>query len=209
MEQKDTSEKRTAFAVAFTLIVMTAELFAGRLTNSMALTADGIHMGTHVLVLGMNWAALELVRRLRKRHNISYDRNRILWLSAWTSGVFLFLAALFIIMETIERMTGDNAGIASGQAVVIAVIGLATNVVCAMTLHNHHADLSSHAAYLHILADVMTDIGTIAGLLCAMIWDITFIDSLVAVAAAVIVVRWAVKLLMKTGRLLTKADGNE
>lgn len=93
--------KRTAFVVVFTFIVMVAELGVGLYSHSMALTADGVHMGSHVLVLGLNWGAYVLVRRLQKKGNDHYDGDKILSLSAWTSGIFLLLMAFFIIGEAV------------------------------------------------------------------------------------------------------------
>lgn len=206
MKQRDISEKRTAFIVVFTFIVMVAELTVGLLSHSMALTADGVHMGSHVLVLGLNWAAYVLVRRLKKNGKDKYDGDRILSLSAWTSGIFLLLMAFFIISEAFERLNGPHVDINTTQAFIVAGIGLIANIICASALHNHHQDLNSHAAYLHIVSDVLTEIGVIIGLVCATLWNITFIDAAVALIAAVIVIRWAIKLLKTTGKSLIQVD---
>lgn len=202
MGKENTSEKRTAFVVVFTFCVMIAELTVGLLSHSMALTADGVHMGSHVVVLGMNWGAYVLVRRLRRRGGDKYDGDRILSLSAWTSGIFLLLMAVFIIVEAGERLLSPDVSISTSQALIVAGIGLVANIICASALHGHDKDLNSHAAYLHIVSDVLTEVGVIIGLVCAMLWDITFIDAIVALIAAVIVIRWAVKLLRATGEQL-------
>lgn len=205
MKQKEPAERRTAFVVVFTFIVMVAELGVGLLSHSMALTADGVHMGSHVLVLGLNWGAYVLVGRLRKTGNERYSRDRILSLSAWTSGLFLLLMAAFIIVEAVERLAEPGITIATGQALAVALVGLVANLVCATALHGHTGDLNSRAAYLHILADVLTEVGVIAGLVCAKLWGITFIDTLVALVAAIVVARWAAKLLKATGKALSSA----
>ncbi len=204
MKPKTSSERRTAFVVAFTFAVMVAELSVGLLSHSMALTADGVHMGSHVLVLGLNWGAYVLVRRLKEKGKDQYSSNRILNLSAWTSGIFLMLMAVFIIVEAVERLLEPSVDIATGQALVVAGIGLAANLICASALHDHHRDLNSRAAYLHILSDVLTEVGVIAGLICAWLWHITFIDAIVAVVASIIVMRWAIGLLRTTGKALTQ-----
>lgn len=196
------SERRTAFVVLFTLVVMIAELSVGLLSHSMALTADGVHMGSHVLVLGLNWAAYILVRRLKARGLDKYDSDRILNLSAWTSGVFLLLMAIFIIVEAAERLASPDVDISTTEALAVAGVGLIANLICASALHNHHQDLNSRAAYLHILSDVLTEIGVIVGLICAKLWNITFIDGLVAFVAAIVVIRWAIQLLRTTGKAL-------
>lgn len=113
MGKENTSEKRTAFVVVFTFCVMIAELTVGLLSHSMALTADGVHMGSHVVVLGMNWGAYVLVRRLRRRGGDKYDGDRILSLSAWTSGIFLLLMAVFIVVEAGERLLSPDVSIST------------------------------------------------------------------------------------------------
>lgn len=204
--ERTSQEKRTAFVVVFTFVMMLAEVVVGFLSHSMALFADGIHMGSHVLVIGLNWAAYVLVRRLESKGTTQYDSDKILNLSAFTSGIFLILMAVFIIVEAIERLTSNEGILNYGFALGTAIVGLIANSISASVLHGHHGttDYNSHAAYLHVLSDALTEIGAIIGLLCAMFWNITWIDSLVAVVSTIVVLRWAKRLLWDTGRALTK-----
>lgn len=204
--ERTSQEKRTAFVVVFTFVMMLAEVVVGLLSHSMALFADGVHMGSHVLVIGLNWAAYVLVRRLESKGTTQYDSDKILNLSAFTSGIFLILMAVFIIVEAIERLTSNEGILNYGFALSTAIVGLIANSISASVLHGHHGttDYNSHAAYLHVLSDALTEIGAIIGLLCAMFWNITWIDSLVAVVSAIVVLRWAKRLLWDTGRALTK-----
>lgn len=204
--ERTSQEKRTAFVVVFTFVMMLAEVVVGLLSHSMALFADGVHMGSHVLVIGLNWAAYVLVRRLESKGTTQYDSDKILNLSAFTSGIFLILMAVFIIVEAIERLTSNEGILNYGFALSTAIVGLIANTISASVLHGHHGttDYNSHAAYLHVLSDALTEIGAIIGLLCAMFWNISWIDSLVAVVSAIVVLRWAKRLLWDTGRALTK-----
>lgn len=204
--ERTSQEKRTAFVVVFTFVMMLAEVVVGLLSHSMALFADGIHMGSHVLVIGLNWAAYVLVRRLESKGTTQYDSDKILSLSAFTSGIFLILMAIFIIVEAVERLSSHVGILNYGFALGTAIVGLIANTISASVLHGHHGttDYNSHAAYLHVLSDALTEIGAIIGLLCAMFWNITWIDSLVAVVSAIVVLRWAKRLLWDTGRALTK-----
>lgn len=204
--ERTSQEKRTAFVVVFTFIMMLAEVVVGLLSHSMALFADGVHMGSHVLVIGLNWAAYVLVRRLESKGTTQYDSDKILNLSAFTSGIFLILMAIFIIVEAVERLS-SHVGILNYEfALGTAIVGLIANTISASVLHGHDGttDYNSRAAYLHVLSDALTEIGAIIGLLCAMFWNITWIDSLVAVVSAIVVLRWAKRLLWDTGRALTK-----
>lgn len=204
--ERTSQEKRTAFVVVFTFVMMLAEVVVGFLSHSMALFADGVHMGSHVLVIGLNWAAYVLVRRLENKGTTQYDSDKILNLSAFTSGIFLILMAVFIIVEAIERLTSNEGILNYGFALGTAIVGLIANTISTSVLHGHHGttDYNSHAAYLHVLSDALTEIGAIIGLLCAMFWNITWIDSLVAVVSTIVVLRWAKRLLWDTGRALTK-----
>lgn len=204
--ERTSQEKRTAFVVVFTFVMMLVEVVVGLLSHSMALFADGVHMGSHVLVIGLNWAAYVLVRRLESKGTTQYDSDKILNLSAFTSGIFLILMAVFIIVEAIERLTSNEGILNYGFALGTAIVGLIANSISASVLHGHHGttDYNSHAAYLHVLSDALTEIGAIIGLLCAMFWNITWIDSLVAVVSTIVVLRWAKRLLWDTGRALTK-----
>ena len=204
--ERTSQEKRTAFVVVFTFVMMLVEVVVGLLSHSMALFADGVHMGSHVLVIGLNWAAYVLVRRLESKGTTQYDSDKILNLSAFTSGIFLILMAVFIIVEAIERLTSNEGILNYGFALGTAIVGLIANSISASVLHGHHGttDYNSHAAYLHVLSDALTEIGAIIGLLCAMFWNITWIDSLIAVVSTIVVLRWAKRLLWDTGRALTK-----
>lgn len=202
---KSRGEKRTAFVVAFSAVTMVLEIAIGLFSNSMALLADGIHMGSHVLAIGLSWGAYVLVRRLQKKDACGVDGDKVLSLSAYTSGVLLLIFALFIVVEAIERFFVPRVEIRYVEAMVIAVVGMVVNIVCAFVLHDRHGhdDYNSHSAYLHVVADALTSLGAIFGLLCAMIWDIVWIDTAVAFACSLVIVRWAKNLLFDTGKVLT------
>ena len=106
--ERSSQEKRTAFVVVFAFCVMLAEIVVGLSSHSMALFADGVHMGSHVLVIGLNWAAYVLVRYLQNKGATHYDTEKILNLAAFTSGIFLILTAIFIIVEAVERLSSHG-----------------------------------------------------------------------------------------------------
>lgn len=190
---------------------MVLEIFFGLISNSMALLADGIHMGSHVLAIGLSWGAYILVRRLERKHTANIENTRVLSLSAYTSGVLLLLFALFIIVEAVERLLSPAVEIRYTEAMLVAAIGMVVNIICALVLHDKyghtHDDYNRHSAYLHVLADALTSLGAIFGLICAMVWNITWIDPLVAFVCSVVIIRWAKKLLYDTGKaLITKTE---
>lgn len=209
---KTQGEKKTAFVVLFSAATMVLEIFFGLFSNSMALLADGIHMGSHVLAIGLSWGAYVLVRRLEKKHADNVDKDKVLSLSAYTSGVLLLMFALFIIIEAAERFFSPSVEIRYVEAMIVAAIGMVVNIICAIVLHekhgHEHEDYNRHSAYLHVLADALTSLGAIFGLICAMIWNITWIDTIVALVCSLVIVRWAKNLLFDTGKALTSKSDN-
>lgn len=209
---KTQGEKKTAFVVLFSAATMVLEIFFGLFSNSMALLADGIHMGSHVLAIGLSWGAYVLVRRLEKKHADNVDKDKVLSLSAYTSGVLLLMFALFIIIEAAERFFSPSVEIRYVEAMIVAGIGMVVNIICAIVLHekhgHEHEDYNRHSAYLHVLADALTSLGAIFGLICAMIWNITWIDTIVALVCSLVIVRWAKNLLFDTGKALTSKSDN-
>lgn len=207
---KSQNEKKTAFVVLFSAATMVLEIIFGLFSKSMALLADGIHMGSHVLAIGLSWGAYILVRHLEKKDTHQVDTEKVLSLSAYTSGILLLVFALFILVEAAERFFSPAVEIRYTEAMIVAAIGMVVNIICAFVLHDAHGhqDYNRHSAYLHVLADALTSLGAIFGLICAMIWNIIWIDTLVAVVCSLVIIRWAKNLIFDTGKALTSQPSN-
>lgn len=198
-------EKKTAFVVTFSAVTMVLEIFIGLFSRSMALLADGIHMGSHVLAIGLSWGAYVLVRKLERKQANQVSSEKVLALSAYTSGVLLLMFAIFIIVEAVERFFAPAVEIRYVEAMIVAAVGMIVNLVCAFVLHDKHGhdDYNRHSAYLHVVADALTSVGAIFGLVCAMIWNIVWIDTVVVLVCSCVIIRWAKNLLLDTGKFLT------
>jgi cation diffusion facilitator family transporter len=200
---ENNKERKTLWVVLLTAITMLVEIFYGLTTNSMALLADGIHMGSHVFAIGLSWLAYIAVRKLAAKDSFTGNSSKILSLSGYSSGLILLLFAVFILVEAFERFFVPQ-NIAYNEAILVAVIGLIVNLISAVLLHHKHDD-SDHnikAAYLHVLADALTSISAIAGLVAARTWDIPFIDPLVAIVSSAVIIKWSVGLLKSSGKVL-------
>ena len=196
-------ERKTMWVVVLTAITMVVEIIFGITTRSMALLADGIHMGSHVLAVGLSWVAYILVRRLSSNGHFKGNTPKILSLSGYSSGLMLLIFAFVIIAEAVQRFI-NPVDIVYRDAILIAIIGLVVNIVSAFLLHHNHED-SDHnirAAYLHVIADALTSVSAIIGLTVAMIWDIPFIDTIAAVISSLVIVKWSVGLLKESGKVL-------
>ena len=202
-EHSHNYEQRTKYVVFLTAITMVVEITFGLLTHSMALLADGIHMGSHVLAIGLSWVAYIIVRKVSQTKNFNGNSNKILSLSGYSSGLMLLIFAFVILYEAISRILHPSA-IQYSEAILIAIIGLIVNIVCALLLkHEHeHTDHNIKAAYLHVIADALTSVTAIIGLTTAMIWNIVWLDALGAIISSVVIIRWSVGLLRESGKVL-------
>ncbi|WP_346856885.1 cation diffusion facilitator family transporter [uncultured Draconibacterium sp.] len=202
-EQKNKYENKTMWVVLLTAITMVVEIIFGLTTKSMALLADGIHMGSHVLAIGLSWLAYIIVRRVSKSEKFKGNSDKILSLSGYSSGLMLLIFAVVIVIEAVERFY-NPVEIVYKEAIFVAIIGLIVNIVSAFLLHHdhEHSDHNIRAAYLHVLADALTSLTAILGLVAAMIWDIPFIDTIAAIVSSLVIVKWSIGLLKDSGKVL-------
>lgn len=196
-------EKKTSWVVLLTATTMIVEIYFGITSGSMALLADGIHMGSHVLAIGLSLLAYIFVRRLSKNKKFTGNSNKILSLSGYSSGLMLLIFALVIMVEAIERFV-NPIDINYKEAIFVAIIGLVVNIVSAFLLHHkhEHSDHNIRAAYLHVIADTLTSLSAIFGLTAAMIWDIPFIDTIAAILSSLVIIKWSIGLLKDSGKVL-------
>lgn len=200
-------EKKTMWVVILTAITMVVEIAFGLITNSMALLADGIHMGSHVLAIGLSWIAYVIVRKVANSKAFTGNSDKILSLSGFSSGLILLIFALFIMIEAGERFFYP-VDIIYKEAILVAIIGLVVNVASAFLLHHdhEHSDHNIRAAYLHVLADTLTSLSAILGLTVAMIWNVPFLDTIAAIISSLVIVKWSVGLLKDSGKALLDID---
>jgi cobalt-zinc-cadmium efflux system protein len=202
-ETQQKFERKTLIVVLITAITMVVEIVYGISTKSMALLADGIHMGSHVLAIGLSWLAYVFVRKVSKNKKYSGKPEKILSLSGYSSGLMLLIFAFVILSEAVQRIIQPH-DIAYNEAIIVAIIGLLVNILSAVLLHHDHAhsDQNIKAAYLHVLADALTSFSAIAGLIVAMIWNVPFIDSTAAIISSLVIIKWSVGLLKNSGKTL-------
>lgn len=196
-------ERKTLWVVLLTAVTMVVEILFGLSTKSMALLADGIHMGSHVLAIGLSWLAYIIVRRVSKNKKFKGDSDKILSLSGYSSGLILLVFAFIILFEAIGRFFNPSE-IVFKEALIVAIIGLFVNILSAFLLHHdhEHSDHNIRAAYLHVIADALTSLAAIVGLTAAMIWGFDFLDPIAAILSSFVIIKWSVNLLKDAGRNL-------
>lgn len=200
-------EKKTRLVVLLTVITMAVEILFGLRTRSMALLADGIHMGSHVLAIGMSWAAYIIIRKAETHKKFTGNPDKILSLSGYSSGLILLIFAIVIMAEATQRLLAPSQ-ILYHEAILVAVIGLAVNIISAFILHHkkEHSDINIRAAYLHVIADALTSIAAIAGLSAVYLWNIVWIDSIVGILSSLVIIKWSLSLIKDSGTILLDID---
>jgi cation diffusion facilitator family transporter len=217
----DRAERRARAATIVTALFMGVEIAAGLITGSMALLADGIHMATHVGALGLAALAYWLARRHAGSARFSFGSGKFGDLAAFASALLLGATAIFVAVESVGRLIAP-ATVAYADALLIAVIGLAVNIVSAFILkdshdhshhdhdhgHHHGHDNNMRAAYVHVLADAATSVGAIAALAGAWWWGLTFLDPLCGLIGAGVIGAWAYGLIRDSAMVLLDAESD-
>jgi cation diffusion facilitator family transporter len=218
-ERHDQHERRTWFVVALTAGTMVAEIAGGSLFGSLAVVADGFHMSTHVAALAIAALAYRFARRHAADARFSFGTGKLGELAAFSSALILLLIAVLIAYESVVRFLNPIA-IKYDEAIAIACIGLAVNLASAWLLavddhhhghahddgdghHRHHShDHNIRAAYVHVLADAVTSVLAIGGLLMGRLYGLVWMDALVGIVGAGVIISWAVGLLRSSGAVL-------
>lgn len=213
------NESKTLLVIILTLITMAAEIFFGYITNSMALLADGWHMGTHAFALSVTFFAYIMIRKFANSDKLAFGSDKFNPLAGFASAVLLGLSGLFILYESVARFF-NPLEINFNEAVLVAVIGLVVNAVCVFIMgghnhthshdeehchkhhHEHKEDHNFKAAYLHILADALTSLLAIGALIAGKYAGLAFLDSAVGVLGGVLICVWAYKLIKTTAKVL-------
>ena len=224
-------ERRTWIVVAITGVAMVAEIVAGYLTGSMALTADGWHMATHVVALSIAGIAYLLARRWAADERFAFGTWKIEVLGSFASALLLGVVAAVMAVESIRRLYSPEA-IRYEPALVVAAIGFAVNLLSAWVLrgpgdshghhghhghthghaHDHdeahrdhpaqHTDLNLRSAYLHVVADALTSVLAIGALLAGLWAGWAWMDPLMGVVGAIVIGWWAKGLIADSARVL-------
>jgi len=217
-------ERNTRRVIVLTLSMMAIEITAGYLFGSMALLADGWHMGTHTVALGITAFAYFYARRHSDNPNYSFGTGKVGVLGGFTSAVVLAVIALLIGVESIQRLVSPQP-IRFNEAIAVAFVGLVVNVISAFLLqekhHHHHSHGHDHgnikkfrdhnlrAAYFHVLADALTSVLAIIALFTGKAFGWIWMDPIMGIVGALIISRWSYGLLVDTGKVLLDRDVNQ
>jgi cation diffusion facilitator family transporter len=219
-------ERRTWFVVALTAVMMVAEIVGGTIWGSMAVVADGWHMSTHAGALAIAALAYRFARHHARDPRFTFGTGKVGELAAFSSALILAMVAVAIGYEALTRFAAP-VPIDFEQATWLAVAGLAVNLASAWLLfdedhhhgghahddehdhdhgrehHHHHAhDSNLRAAYVHVLADAMTSVLAIVGLLAGRFYGWVWMDPFMALVGVGVILSWSVGLARAAGTVL-------
>jgi cation diffusion facilitator family transporter len=217
----DRNERRTWAVVGLTAAMMVAEIAGGMMFGSMALLADGWHMSTHAGALAIAAFAYRYARRHARDPRFAFGTGKLGDLAGFASAVLLALIAVLIGYESVLRVF-QPVPIHYPEATAIAVVGLAVNLLSAWILgaghdhehghgehhdhhHDHDHDHNLRAAFLHVMADALTSVLAIAGLLAAWGYGWTWLDPAIGIVGALVIAHWSWGLIRQAGAVLLDA----
>jgi cation diffusion facilitator family transporter len=224
------NERRTWIVVALTAVMMVGEIVSGLVFGSMALLADGIHMATHAGALAIAALAYALARRYAQSTHFTFGSGKFGELAGFSNALILGGVALFIGIESVVRLSAPIS-IRYDEAIVVAVLGLIINLVCAWLLnggghdhhqedhHQEHVNVHAHApvdddhnmrsAYFHVLTDALTSVLAIFALLAGRYFGWVWMDPLMGIVGALVIARWSWGLIRDSGAVLLDSIPDE
>jgi cation diffusion facilitator family transporter len=217
----EVAERSTRLVMWITVVTMFVEILAGWAFNSMSLLADGWHMSSHALAIGLSAMAYAAARTYANDPRFAFGTWKIEILAGFASALFLLGVALAMVIGSLERLISPQA-IQFEEAIIVGLLGLAVNLVCAYILgqahhqhdhahdhshpahehHPHHHDLNLKSAYFHVVADAFTSVLAIVALVGGWLYGWAWLDPVMGIVGAVLVALWAKSLILETAKVL-------
>lgn len=204
-------EKCTFYVLLLTVTTMVVEIVAGITYGSMALLADGWHMGTHAAAFCITLFAYRYAKKHQDDDRFSFGTGKVSVLGGYTSAIALGIVALLMFVESAFRLFNPET-IRFNEAILVACIGLAVNLASMFLLgehhhhghdhHHHHHDHNLRAAYMHVLADTLTSLLAIVALLFGKFYGWNFLDAIMGMVGALVIGKWTFNLLKQTSPIL-------
>jgi cation diffusion facilitator family transporter len=219
VRQQKEGERKTVYVLLLTVTAMVAEIVAGTVFGSMALLADGWHMATHTVAFAIALFAYRFTQKHLTSGRYSFGPGKVNVLAGFASAIALGMVALVMIVESIHRLIGPQS-IQFNEAILVAIIGLTVNLASMVLLkdgHGHHhghdhdhdhdhgqsyQDHNLRAAYIHVLADTLTSFLAIIALLFGKFLGWFWLDAIMGIVGAVVILKWTLGLLRQTGPVL-------
>ena len=212
----DQNARKVKVVFALTVVTMIVEIVVGSWSGSMALLADGWHMGTHAAAFAITMFAYHYAKKHACNPAFSFGTGKVQYLGGFASAVALSVVALVMAVESLGRFINPQ-NIHFSEAIAVASVGLIVNVVSVFILHdhhhphgedhshdehNHHHDHNLKAAYFHVLADALTSVLAIVALFAGWFLGWIWLDAIMGIVGAAIIAKWAFNLIREASPIL-------
>ena len=200
LEHRSVPLARLYVSIAITVAGMVVEIIGGVLTGSLALLSDAGHMFTHVFALGISALAVRLARS-ESCHHSTFGLLRAEVLAAYTNAIFLFGVTAYIAYESIARLL-HPVEILTAEMLLVAAVGLIVNIASIFLLHGHGKNISIRSAVAHMMADAISSVAIVVGALIMAATNWRWIDPVLSIGIAGVILAWAWGLFRDTTRIL-------
>lgn len=202
-----TDIKPLKIAVVLTSTVFIAQIAGGLISGSLALLSDAGHVLVDLASLLIAFFGLRLATRAREHHDIRYTfgLRRIEILAALTNGFLLVGICIYIAIEAVRRIAGDeHTHVDSDVMLYVAIVGFIANAISALYLHNSE-HITTRSAYLHVITDLLSSLGVIIAAAVIRFTGWELIDPIISIFIALFITRGAVRVIHESGIILMES----
>jgi len=204
-DHRKTDKKVLKWALAITLITMFAEFFYGFLSNSLALISDAIHMFTHSFALIVSLVAIIIASKVAPISK-TFGYYRVEVIAAFINGITIVLSIIWIVYEAYERFINPQI-INIKMAMSVAIIGLIVNIITGIILMQGDKDnVNLKSAFVHMLSDALSSVAIIIGYIVIFYTSWYFIDIILAILVAIVILKWAIDILKSSTNTLLESS---
>ncbi len=193
-------------AIALTSSVFVAQVIGGFYSGSLALLSDAGHVLVDLASLLIAFFGLRLAAKAREQHDVRYTfgLRRIEILAALTNGFLLIGICIYIVIEAIRRLAGDETHVHAESMLAVAVIGFIANAISALYLHRSE-HVTTRSAYLHVMTDLLSSGGVIIGAVILSVTHWEWIDPVISMVIAVLITRGAISVIRQSSVILMES----
>jgi cobalt-zinc-cadmium efflux system protein len=189
-DYRSVEKRKLILSLSITSVVMIVEVIGGFLTHSIALISDAGHMFTHCFALGISLAAIMIARKPLCHHR-TFGLYRAEIVAAFVNGLFLLFVVAIIIYEAVLRIIHPE-DVLSLQMLMIALVGLAVNLISIGILHgSHKEDMNVRSVFYHMIADAASSVGIVVAAIVIFYTGWNIIDPLVSLGISGVIIYWA------------------
>ena len=200
-----TNKKMLFWGICITFVGMIFEFVFAIITNSLALLSDTLHMFSHIFALGLSYFAMWLSSQKGKTER-TFGFYRAEVLAAFVNSISVAIFGIFIIYEGIAKLINPE-NIEILPMITVAVIGLIVNIVTGILLLKADMDnINIKSAFLHMMSDLLSSVAIVIGGVIVYFTNAVWIDAILALLIAVIILRWSFSLMRQSADILLETS---